>query len=92
MIRTNKVIRLLFVLALVCTGVAYAAQAPTNTVNGKLHPNLYNANVAITNAFNLLTVAQQQNDFDMQGHAVNAKNLLLQANKEVNAAGIAAGR
>ncbi len=92
MIRTNSLFRVLFVLALVCAGVVYAQDRPTNGVNGKIHPNLYNANVNIINAFNLLTVAQQQNDFDMQGHAVNAKNLLIQASKEVNAAGVAAGK
>jgi hypothetical protein len=92
MTRTNWVIRVLVVLALVCTGVAYAAQAPTNTVDVKTHPNLYNTNVAIQNAFNILVIAQEHNEFDLGGHASKAKSLLVQASQEVNAAGRAAGK
>jgi len=87
MIRTNWLIRVAVVLALVGTGVAYAAQAPTNTVNVKTHPNLFNTNVAIQNAFNILVIAQEHNEFDAAGHASRAKGLLVQASQELNAAG-----
>lgn len=87
MIRTNRVLRFAIVLALVCAGVAYAQGAPTNTVDVRTHPNLYNTNVAIQNAFNIIVIAQEHNEFDRAGHAARAKSLLVQASQEVNAAG-----
>jgi hypothetical protein len=92
MTRTNWVIRVLAVLALVCTGVAYGQGAPTNTVDVKTRPNLFNTNVAIQNAFNIIVIAQEHNEFDSTGHAARAKSLLVQASQEVNAAGRAAGK
>ncbi len=87
MIRTNWALRVVIVLSLVCAGVAYAQGAPTNTVDIKTHPNLFNTNVAIQNAFNIIVIAQEHNEFDKAGHATRAKNLLVQASQEVNAAG-----
>jgi hypothetical protein len=87
MIQTKTVVRVLVVLALVCTGVAYAAQAPSNTVDIKTHPNLFNTNVTIQSAFNIIVIAQEHGEFDAAGHAARAKSLLVQASRELNAAG-----
>ena len=75
------------VLALVCAGVAYAQGAPTNTVDIKTHPNLFNANVNIQTAYNVIVIAQEHKEFDAAGHAARAKSLLVQASQELNAAG-----
>lgn len=87
MIRTNWLLRVAIVLALVCAGAAYAAQAPTNTVDIKTHPNLYNANVTIQSAFNIIVIGQEHGEFDAAGHAAKAKALLVEASRELNAAG-----
>jgi hypothetical protein len=44
----------------------------------------------MVDAFNKLSAAQVINNFDMNNHAVNAKNLLVQASNEVSAAAKAA--
>ena len=47
------------------------------------HPNINAAHNAIKNAIVKLTAAQVANEYDMQGHAAKAKELLEQAEKEV---------
>ena len=44
----------------------------------------------MVDAFNKLTLSQAINNDDMNGHAANAKNLLIQASNEVSAAAKAA--
>jgi hypothetical protein len=54
------------------------------------HPNLRDAEQECHHAQDHLHAAQQSNDFDMQGHASNALNLLAQADREIRAACFAA--
>ncbi|MGP8250707.1 MAG: hypothetical protein ACLQHF_01655 [Terracidiphilus sp.] len=59
---------------------------------GPRHPNLVAAQQLIDQAIYKITAAQQANEFDMGGHAQNAKNLLMQAKGEIRAAAQAANR
>jgi hypothetical protein len=86
MIRTSTMLRVFVVMALVCVGVMYAQSRPVNTVNEKINPNIYNANVHILAAWDLISVAQQQNNFDMKNYAADAKTLLIQASNDLNTA------
>jgi hypothetical protein len=54
------------------------------------HPNLAEAQTAIENAVEKLNAAQVANDFDMDGHAAKAKELLNQAYIEIKYAAEAA--
>lgn len=90
MIRTGSMIRVFFVLALLCVSVSYAQTKPIQDVNAKISPNLAAAQTYMVDAFNKLSAAQVINNFDMNNHAVNAKNLLIQASNEVSAAAKAA--
>jgi len=83
-------LRVFFVLALLCVGVTYAQTKPIQDINPKISPNLAAAQTYMVDAFNKLSAAQVINNFDMNNHAVNAKNLLIQASNEVSAAAKAA--
>jgi hypothetical protein len=72
-------------VALIGGGVALA-QKPAENVSGKRHPNLAAAQRFSEQAYNKVTAAQQANEWDMQGHAAKAKDLLDQVNKELKLA------
>jgi hypothetical protein len=55
-------------------------------VNAGRHPHLAAAQKHGQEAFNELSEAQRANDFDMGGHAQKAKDLLVQANHELDMA------
>jgi len=77
--------------ALVGGGLA-VAQKPVDNVSGKRHPNLAAAQKLSTEAFEKITAAQQANEWDMDGHAAKAKELLDQVNKELKLAAEAANK
>jgi hypothetical protein len=77
--------------ALVGGGLA-VAQKPVDDVSGKKHPNLAAAQRLSTQAFEKITAAQQANEWDMDGHAAKAKELLDQVNKELKMAAEAANK
>jgi len=79
-----------FLLAVVL-GIA-PAQPPKQNVSAARHPNLAAAQRACANAFEKIKAAQEANEWDMQGHAQKAKELLEQADKELKAAALAANR
>ena len=56
------------------------------------HPNLAAAQRLCQEAWEKITAAQEANEFDMQGHAQKAKNLLVEVNKELKLAAEAANR
>lgn len=68
---------------------AVLAQEPARDI-GKRHPNLAAAQKLSEEAFNKISAAQQANEFDMDGHAAKAKELLEQANRELKEAAEAA--
>ena len=75
--------------ALLCGGIALA-QMPERDINGHKHPNLAAAQRFCDQAFNKISAAQQANEWDMNGHAAKAKELLDQANHELKLAAEAA--
>ncbi len=78
--------RVFFVVALLCVGVVYAQNKPVNTINAKVNPNLAAAQAHILQAWDFVGVAQVQNHYDMQDHAVNAKVYLDKAASEIDLA------
>lgn len=76
-------------LALICGGVA-VAQMPRDNVNPHKHPNLAAAQRLSQQAWEKVTAAQQANEWDMDGHAAKAKELLDQVNRELKMAAEAA--
>jgi hypothetical protein len=65
---------------------------PVRNVSGARHPNLAAAQRFSQQAFEKLVAAQQANEFDMNGHAQKAKELLDQVNREIKLAAEAANR
>ena len=68
------------------------AQRPKEDVSAGRHPNIAAAQRLCEQAWQRITAAQEANEFDMEGHAQKAKNLLKEANNELKAAAGAANR
>jgi len=81
----------LLAVALIGGGVA-VAQKPVDNVSGKRHPNLAAAQRLSQQAYEKITAAQEANEWDMEGHAAKAKDLLDQVNKELKLAAEAANK
>ncbi len=90
MIRTNSFLRVLFVLAVICVGVVYAQERPMHDVSMKAHPNIAEAQDLIGKAWDKATEAQKDNNDKLGGHADKAKDLLVQASRELSEAARAA--
>jgi len=74
-------------LLLVVAGVLFAAQPPpVRNVNPRRHPHIAAAQEAARRAFHQITEAQRANEWDMEGHAQRAKELLDQVNHELGRA------
>jgi len=87
----NKhLLRLLLCAALLC-GIALA-QKPVQNVNPQHHPNLAAAQRLSAQAYQKIVAAQEANEWDMQGHAQKAKELLDQANQQLKLAAEAANK
>jgi len=78
-------------VALLCAGAALADK-PVENVSGKHHPNLAAAQHLSQKAFERITAAQAANEWDMDGHAAKAKDLLDQVNQELKIAAGAANK
>jgi len=75
------------VIGIVSTGmVVYAVDV------GPRHGNLRAAQKLIERAINKVSDAQAANEYDMEGHAARAKELLNQAYDEIKLAAMAANR
>ena len=72
-------------------GSAYAAK-PAQNVSGKRHPNIAAAQRLAAQAFEKVVAAQKANEYDMEGHAQKAKDLLEQVNSELKLAAEAANK
>ena len=66
------------------------AAPPVDNINPGRHPNLAAAQRLVTEAYGKIAAAQSANEWDMQGHAAKAQELLAQANVELKAAAVAA--
>jgi hypothetical protein len=74
------------------SGVSVAQKKPVENVSAKRHPNLAAAQRLSEQAFNKITAAQKANEWDMEGHAQKAKELLDQVNNELKKAAEAANK
>ena len=72
-------------------GISFADE-PVRNISAKRHPNLAAAQRLVDQAYNRISAAQVANEFDMDGHAQKAKDLLDQVNRELKAAAIAANK
>lgn len=89
MIKTHIVATLLG--GLLTVGVIALAQ-PKQNISAKRHPNLEAAQQLSEEAYQKITAAQQANEFDMQGHAAQAKALLEKVNNQLRMAATAANK
>jgi hypothetical protein len=87
MIKT-RIYTIVFGSALLVGAVAIAQ--PVKNVSNARHPNLAAAQRLSSQAFEKITAAQQANEFDMEGHAAKAKDLLDQVNQQLKLAAEAA--
>jgi hypothetical protein len=76
--------------ALLSVGAIALAQAPARNVSGARHPNIAAAQRLSQQAYEKISAAQQANEWDMDGHAAKAKQLLEEVNKELREAATAA--
>ncbi len=86
-----RIRHILPVLLALLAGLAIA-QRPRENVSGARHPNLAAAQRLSQEAWDRIVAAQQANEWDMQGHAQKAKNLLDEVNRELKLAAEAANR
>lgn len=77
-------------LSLAITGITIAQGPPERNVSAGRHPNIAAAQRLCDQAFNRISDAQRANEWDMDGHAAKAKELLDQANRELKLAAQAA--
>jgi hypothetical protein len=70
----------------------FALAQPARNINAGRHPNLAAAQRLSQQAYEKIVAAQQANEWDMQGHAQKAKELLEQANAQLREAATAANK
>jgi hypothetical protein len=68
------------------------AQRPKEDISPMRHPNLAAAQRLSQQAWQKVVAAQEANEFDLQGHAQKAKNLLDEVNKELKLAAESSNR
>jgi hypothetical protein len=86
-------VRAVFVSTLVlCSGLSQAQKKPAQNVSAKKHPNLAAAQRLSEQAYQKIIAGQKANEWDMEGHAQKAKDLLDQANNELKRAAEAANQ
>jgi hypothetical protein len=78
--------------SLIAIGSIAVAQKPKDNVSKGLHPNLAAAQRLSQQAWDKIVAAQQANEWDLQGHAQKAKNLLDEVNSELKLAAQASNR
>jgi len=86
----TRVLATIFASLLAIGGIAIAQ--PKKNVSGARHPNLAAAQRFSRQAYEKVVAAQAANEWDMQGHAQKAKDLLDQVNKELKLAAEAANK
>jgi hypothetical protein len=73
-------------------GLVVSLGTQVASASGDRHPNLTAASGDLQGAANKISAAQQVNEFDMQGHAAQAKTLIAQALEQVALARQAANK
>ena len=77
-------------LLVLAAGIVFAQ--PKENVSKGLHPNLAAAQRLSLQAWNKILDAQKANEWDLQGHAQKAKELLDQVNNELKLAAQASNK
>ena len=77
---------------LLLTGSVATAQRPKENISKARHPNLAAAQRLSQQAWERITAAQEANEWDLEGHAKRAKELLDQVNNELKLAAEASNR
>jgi hypothetical protein len=77
---------------LLLIGIAAVAQRPERDISRRRHPNLEAAQNLSRQAYDKISAAQRANEWDMEGHAQKAKNLLEDVNRELKMAAETANR
>jgi hypothetical protein len=91
MAKKRALINTMLGAALFCTCIT-VAQEPVQNIDRARHPNLAEAQHLIAQANNYIITAQQDNRYDLHGHAQKARELMVQANDELKRAAEDAGR
>jgi hypothetical protein len=78
--------KIVLCLATLFLATSAVANPPANNISHKRHPNLAAAQRLSTQAYEKVVAAQNANEFDLNGHAQKAKDLLDQVNRELKAA------
>ena len=91
MIKTRVFTSVLGCLLVIGGGIA-TAQRPKKDISAGRHPNLAAAQRLSRQAWDKIVEAQKANEWDMQGHAQKAKELLDQVNNELKLAAEAANQ
>jgi hypothetical protein len=84
MVNRDLIIRAALAATLACAAAVYA-QAPVVNIGTK-HGNLRTAQQDIVDAYQKIDAAQQDNKDQLGGHAQKAKDLLIQADRELRLA------
>ncbi len=80
----------IFVAATLVLAICIAVAQPARNVSAGKHPNLAAAQKFSQQAYDKIIAAQKANEWDMNGHAAKAKELLDQVNNELKQAAQAA--
>jgi hypothetical protein len=88
---TSRILTTIIAALLLIGGFAIA-QPPAQNVSKGRHPNIAAAQRLSEQAYQKITAAQEANEWDMQGHAKKAKQLLEEVNKELREAATAANK
>lgn len=81
-----KKILLLAIVGTVLVAGSYSFARPADNVNPARHPNIAAAQRLSTQAYEKIVAAQKANEWDLNGHAQKAKELLDQVNAELKQA------
>jgi F0F1-type ATP synthase membrane subunit b/b' len=85
----KKLFAALAVGSLLVGGFVFAKE-PAQNVSAKKHPNIAAAQKHLADASAKIEAAQKANEYDMEGHAAKAKDLINQASDELKLAAEAA--
>lgn len=89
---SKKLQRSAVLMCLLLLGAVTVAQDPVVDIDSGRHPNLFEAQKLVHQANHFIAEAQKDNRYDMHGHAEKARQLLVDANRELKEAAEAADR
>jgi hypothetical protein len=92
MMRRNFFTGSVLAAALMFSGAVMAQKKPVQNVSAKKHPHIAAAQRASGQAYQQILDAQKANEWDLEGHAQKAKELLDQVNNELKQAAEAANK